>query len=36
MKEHKNEVSMIRIVYDPLIFFKKIVFKIKINMRCEK
>jgi hypothetical protein len=29
MKEHKNEVSMIRIVYVPLLFLKKIVFEIK-------
>jgi hypothetical protein len=36
MKEHKNEVSMIRIVYVPLLFLKKIVFKIKINIHCEK
>jgi hypothetical protein len=29
MKEHKNEVSMIRVVYIPLLLLKKIVFEIK-------
>jgi hypothetical protein len=36
MKEHKNKVLMIKIVYVPLLLLKKIVFQIKINIHCEE